>query len=103
VVINYIRRHQSGDKLSERRVVINYIRRHKSRKVVCRGKKKPRAPLDPYCFGSLIRIRSKVEIWDLSRLNMKPWRATGAQKRGVEAQNGGPEGLQASGRRFATP
>jgi len=34
---------------------------------------------------------------------MEPWRAIDAQTGGVEAQNGGKEGLYASGHRFASP
>jgi hypothetical protein len=46
---------------------------------------------------SWIRIRMKVKIQELSRLKIEPWRDADAKNRGLE------EGLQASGRRFASP
>ncbi len=42
---------------------------------------------------SLIRIRSKVKIQELSKLKLEPWMAVDAQNGGVETQNGGLEGL----------
>jgi hypothetical protein len=41
---------------------------------------------------SWIRIRIKVKIQELSRLNMEPWMAEGTHNGCVEAQNGALEG-----------
>ena len=48
------------------------------------------------------RIRIKVNIHELNRHKMEPWRAVDANNGGVDAQNGAVEGLLTGGRRFAS-